>query len=509
MSEPSRQKTAVWNTLFYLLSFLASFAVGVLLVPIYLRSIPADTYGLWLASGNILTWVSLIDPGLSLVLGQRIAAEYGRKDFDNVAAWAGAGMVINTAIVALFIAGVLFVSAFIPQLLKISNLGQVAEIRTPFILAGIGAALSLGSFGVAAISQGLQSSIGIGMISFVFQILRVPVIYILLIKGFGLNAIAIGTLSSGLGLLVGQTILMFYKIRTLRGSVHLTFGKVRELAGYLSFTTLMRVGSMLVYYCDLYIVNLVLGPTSVTIMRICRTAAETLRTTAHRPAVAIQAPLTHLIAQGNFERSRNVVSRFLVAETWVVVYVASWLITFNEKFIATWVGTEYSGGFLLSVFVMLAFVAEVCSQIMFNVAFAAGRITESSLRTLLQSGVFIVTLFAGVRWFGLVAVPLAMLISVVSVQLPYYNLILVRDYGFRNSDMAKLGRGAAHMLAGGLAAWFVCVALIERIQSLIGLLGLSLAHLAICAGTVFFLSRDARQEMRDVVVLLRRVIKRA
>ena len=57
---------------------------GIIMVPLYLRFIPFEVYGAWLASGNMLAWLSTIDPGLTLVLQQRIAAAYGNQDFKAI-----------------------------------------------------------------------------------------------------------------------------------------------------------------------------------------------------------------------------------------------------------------------------------------------------------------------------------------------------------------------------------------------------------------------------------------
>lgn len=45
--------------------------VGIILVPIYLVYIPKDLYGYWLATGNILTIISLLDPGIGGVVTQK------------------------------------------------------------------------------------------------------------------------------------------------------------------------------------------------------------------------------------------------------------------------------------------------------------------------------------------------------------------------------------------------------------------------------------------------------
>ena len=53
---------------------------GIVLTPLYLACIPERTFGAWLATGNIVAWLTLIDPGINQVVQQRVAAAHARED---------------------------------------------------------------------------------------------------------------------------------------------------------------------------------------------------------------------------------------------------------------------------------------------------------------------------------------------------------------------------------------------------------------------------------------------
>ena len=76
----SRRFTSLVNLFFHYNAVVLVIVQGILLVPLYLRSIPVATYGAWLATGSILSWIDLVDPGLSDVLRQRVAYTYGKGD---------------------------------------------------------------------------------------------------------------------------------------------------------------------------------------------------------------------------------------------------------------------------------------------------------------------------------------------------------------------------------------------------------------------------------------------
>ena len=54
---------------------------GLLLIPFYVSIIGDRLYGLWLASGGVLVWLSMLDVGLTTGLLQRLSHNYGKKNF--------------------------------------------------------------------------------------------------------------------------------------------------------------------------------------------------------------------------------------------------------------------------------------------------------------------------------------------------------------------------------------------------------------------------------------------
>ena len=77
MAVINRTRTTSWNLFFHYVAIGMMFLNGVVLVPLYLARIPLETYGYWMATGNILAWLSLVDPGFSAIIHQREATSYG------------------------------------------------------------------------------------------------------------------------------------------------------------------------------------------------------------------------------------------------------------------------------------------------------------------------------------------------------------------------------------------------------------------------------------------------
>src|SRR5271170_5417397 len=94
MSE--RRRSAFLSMFFGYSSLTISLARNILLVPIYLHSIPLAEYGAWLATGGALALMLINDYGLSGVVTQRMSAHYGAGDFASLGRLAGSALAIGT-----------------------------------------------------------------------------------------------------------------------------------------------------------------------------------------------------------------------------------------------------------------------------------------------------------------------------------------------------------------------------------------------------------------------------
>ena len=76
----SRTRKAAVTAAFSYAQFAMAIVPGVILVPLTLTSLGARTYGLWLAVGELLTYVALVDPGIVGVLPWMVAEADGAAD---------------------------------------------------------------------------------------------------------------------------------------------------------------------------------------------------------------------------------------------------------------------------------------------------------------------------------------------------------------------------------------------------------------------------------------------
>ncbi|WP_295672730.1 hypothetical protein [uncultured Mucilaginibacter sp.] len=114
-----RKKATIWNLFFLNIGFVITLINGVLVIPLYLHFIDSAVYGAWLATGNVLTWITIVDPGVAGVLLQRVSYAIGEKNEEEL------GLAICSGIL---IACMLFVLSIIVGYGLSYVIGNIANI---------------------------------------------------------------------------------------------------------------------------------------------------------------------------------------------------------------------------------------------------------------------------------------------------------------------------------------------------------------------------------------------
>lgn len=410
----------MWNIFVRYGSIVLAMVSGVIMVPLYLRFIPIDVYGAWLASGNILAWLCLIDPGLTIVLNQRVGHAYGKQDYSAIRELMGGGLVI-AAITSILVIMIGFVFAItLPSLLKLSPSIDASVIKQAFIIAAIGTSLMVFSFALFAINQGLQSSFGCGLISIICTALSLIITIVLLYNGYGLLSLAISSLFAGIFSILGQSAYLMWRIVSEKIGISFKVGGVFTLAKLLSFTLLSRVSGIISNNLDLIVVSRFIGPETVSVLALTRKSVDFSKEFVNQPIVAFMPAVSHLSGAGEIDKAREVLMRLARILLWLLGMVVGGLIIFNEDFVKLWVGPQFFAGNTINLILCGAVLFTLASNCLAFLCFALGNIKGSSLAGAAQSLLFILLLIAGTQYFGLLGTVLAPLIAVLAVSAWYF-----------------------------------------------------------------------------------------
>lgn len=402
------------------MSIALTIVSALLLIPLYLKFIPFGLYGAWLATGNILVWLTVIDPGLSTVLQQRVGIAYGKKDFQAIQELLVGGLCI-TAIIVFFIIALGFLFAdYLPVLLNLPSTLDGTLIIRAFFLAVIGTSLMIFSYSIIAINQGLLSGLGVGIIVVIVSILAILFTIVLLYNGFGLIAIPLGLLFRGVGFTLGNSGYLLWRVVSGKIGFSLSFRKIPALLKLMSYTFLGRAVGVVANNVDLFIVSRFLGPEIVPVLHLTRRAPEMSRRFIERPAVAFMPAVSHLIGSGEIDKARGALLRLMRMMPWLLGLLIGGFIALNDDFVRLWIGTHLFAGQTINLIICGTLFFAAISSSLANLCLALGNIKGNSLASLAQSLLFIPLVIFGAKYLGLLGIVLAPLVSMLAVSSWYY-----------------------------------------------------------------------------------------
>lgn len=345
----SRLRRAAVAASFGYLQYGLAIVSGVLLVPFTLHYLGTRSYGLWLASGELLGYAAMVDLGVVGVLPWMLAEADGRQDRAAMR-----GLVVNGLVVALLVGvGYAALAAalwlVLPSALSLGAADRDA-LRAPLALLVAATMIAYPLRVFSAVIAGLQDVTFNGMLTVAQSVFAVVLTVVLLYQGYGLYALAIASAAGALVMAAGalaRTVVIAPDL--LRGWPRPTLGAVRALlanglgvwfgafgwqllsaSNGLVMTALGRPEWVAVYACTAKLTSMATQLTWVMpdagLIGLAQVYGEGRGPDRVRPLVLTMLRLHLLLAGG----------------------AACGLLAFNPAFVSQWVGPDLFGGLTLN-----------------------------------------------------------------------------------------------------------------------------------------------------------------
>lgn len=470
-------------------------------MPLYLRFIPIDIYSIWLATGNLLAWISTLDPGLTLVLQQQVADAYGKRDKNKVRKLIGSGVtyILLILILIIFFSSILF--HYLPFLLNFESGNSNQIIMEAFIFALIGTALMVCSFGISSINIGLQGSIAVGIINNTIILLSIVFTIILLFNEFGLVSLAYSIVLSGVCNFLCHSLYLLFRIQKEKIGLSFDFKSILSLGNLLSYTFFGRVAGILANNIDLVVVARILGPENVSILALTRKSCDIAKELINQPSVAFQPAISHAKGEGNDKNLKVVLIRFIIILIWLLFFVIGGLIIFNKTFVGLWVGTQFFAGTSINVFICIAIIFNVTNNCLSQICFALGNIKRTSLIVALQSLIFIPIVIYGTKYFGLLGTVVSSILPLFLLSFWYFPILFYKSAKLSKSDAKQIAKEI-------LISMFTMISLVflfsfvsqNNFMEFVLFIGFY------CLGYVFFLNYNSIIFKNELKILYKKVI---
>ncbi len=277
----SRKQQSIINLICIYFTIVLTIVQGIILTPVYIKFIPKSLYGAWLATGDMVGWISMIDPGISRIMQQRTAFAFGRREMDRLGGVLGTGLFLGFFFSVLPLLAIPF-SGRIIGTLDVSAL-EHEQLTVAFEWALVATGLMIATFQPAAANLGLQRGLGAGISYAIATISGIACTYIMLQMGYGLLSIPVGlTIRAGIMLLANGAWMWHWCHQNLRGRIAVRSDEFRSYAVLSTLTFFERMVSTLLSRSDSFLIALIYGNSQVPIYAFTGRALEPVRMAAER-----------------------------------------------------------------------------------------------------------------------------------------------------------------------------------------------------------------------------------
>ncbi|MGZ0656219.1 lipopolysaccharide biosynthesis protein [Coraliomargarita sp. W4R72] len=463
-------------------------------------------YGAWLASGNILNWILVVDPGISTVVMQRIGQSYGANERALVGEYALGGMLVTALVVLLVLIGGYVCSLYVSGWINITDLALVAQLQQSFLIAVIASSLTLMAFAVGAVNLGLQASFAHGLNFLVANTFSLITTAVLLLLDWGLLAISIGLLVRAVVFLGGGLGYMLWRCQ--RESMPLIYNgaRIKEILSLMSFTSLGRIGGILSRNMDAFFIARFLGPGMVPVFVLSRRGLNVAEMLLNRTGNAIGPSLSHLAGEGDIVKMRGIVSRLLSLNLWLLGLAFGGFLAFNGDFIRLWVGAEFFAGRSVSALLCVLLVFTVLFTLLQTLCVALGDIKRSSVMQFIQAIITFSLLVAGICYWGLIGAVIAPIVGFIVIASWYYPRSLGHLAFLERSNWLVMGREAllSGLLGVGLSGLCMHLELTSWLSFLLAGASMATAYFVL----LFALSSPFRSEASQLIGLITQKIRK-
>ncbi len=436
METVSRTRATIANLIFQYASLLLAIT-GIVLTPLYLRFIDLKLFGAWLASGNVIGWLAMLNPGLNELLRQQVAKFYGEKNWTMLGRSIGTGWAVVTCSSLLVVFIGLLISRIVPYCFDVEA-EHLKELKPCIFLASVSLALVLFSGSPGSVQQALQRSERFLVIYLFGWACGVISTVILLFKGYGLFSIPLGGIVRGTIWSVFSSLDTLYLARRKLGvSIGWSANYLFKIKGLIGATFLKVAGRVMEKSCDAFLVAIFLGVEMVPLVVFSSKLWQVAVQFSERISVAFMPGLAHLWGEGEKSRAVEIGAKVLKVTIWLVAFEVAALLFLNKTFIGLWVGDKFFAGGTFNLLMGFGIITYAYAYASGQVLFAANIIKGPALawfaRGILRVGLLIVLL----KVIGIIAVPITMIASSVIILLVYLQK---RISLLLNVDLMKLKR---------------------------------------------------------------------
>ncbi len=410
---------------------------GIIFVPLYFRILGADVYGAWLASGGLVGVLELLDAGISSAVYQRLGESWGAGDRSRFTRTVGAaGLILLTVAALLVTLGVTF-APFVPRLVQAPRASWTV-LSLAFVFASCGAAGSILIANLAAVSAAWQRPAIGATTRIVGQLIETATIGVGLWIGWGVLALAIGSVTgAAASLIVGGLWTRLHWRRFELGTIRVRGTDLRELGQAVAPLMLGRIVLQIDANIEVTLVSILMNPTLAAVYAITDRILHMAISFISPIAGASISGLSHLVG----EKGRGAAlrpARELIS-VWSLVITATFpvLLVLNQDFTILWVGRNNYGGVGLNVALFLSELLGGREWLFSVLLLSSGAIAASAWISTAESLIRMPLMYLALLGLGWIGLPGAQAL-VSAVFLVIYSRLVAKQLSLASREQIGL-----------------------------------------------------------------------
>jgi O-antigen/teichoic acid export membrane protein len=406
---------------------LAAIVVGLWLTPFLLSRLGARDFGLWLTATQLIAYLGLLDIGVLAILPRETAYATGRAGGSTESAEVP-HVLGRTARIVLWqmpviVLGTALAWWFLPA--------DWRELRGPMLLMLSVFVLTYPLRLSHAALQGFQDLAFAGMLQMCAWGSGTVLTIVLVLRGWGLAALAVGASLTQIMLYGGCTVRVLHRFASAIPH-RLPAVPWRESFSYVHRGFWVSVGQfahVLLYSTDILIVAWYFGPVTV-VPYSCTQKLIAVLTNQPQVLAQVAAPaLSELRMKATREKLFAVTSSLSLALMIASGAVLIVVLAVNRTFVSWWVGSSlYGGAVLTGLFAGAMLVRHFNTALVYSL-FSFGHERRMSLTAMADGGVTLVLSMILAQSFGVSGIPLAFLSGALLVSVPANLIALSRETG--------------------------------------------------------------------------------
>jgi O-antigen/teichoic acid export membrane protein len=379
------------------------------------------------------------------VLQQKIAELRGKKMFQEVGKTIGSGLLASAIILVLSVI-VGFTFYFLLGAIIDKDVTKYPNLQVAFVISIIATGMSLVSFSMSGINQGLHNSANVAIATLLANVLFLVLNIIFLFLGYGVISIAFANMCRSLFINVYNGVSMQQALKKEKLFIEFHFQHFKQFIKIFSFTSASRIISGISGSIDMIILARFIPPSMITIFEINRRPINMTQGLIGRHSVALMPLISHGKGKEDHREIISFIGKQFRIYSYAALFTSFIFLLSYRNLISLWTGSaQYAGDTIVHLLVANFFFGLI-GYFMSNMGYALGDIKMNSLINIVKGLSVALLIFFVAGRYGIKG---TLIVSLC--------IILITDFFYFTYRLNKIGYLKNYLLKSIASAWVIII----------------------------------------------------